>query len=165
MIQEIFKCPMSCIHVTRLTPLPTPFINILNKQFLSMNLSWEATFLDVIIPTLGLQFKDVINIDTSWMIFERNNKVTNVGRFKFMKLVSDVFQLLTLEKFPCAITKIIKHIIRQEGLVSTEGNRKDLFIRHAIHLLCDQSSSFLEKLPTLSIHNGMVVNTKMNCCS
>ncbi len=128
---------MSCIHVTRLTPLPTPFINILNKHFLSMNLSWEATFLDVIIPTLGLQFKDVINIDTSWMIFERNNKVTNVGRFKFMKLVSDVFQLLTLEKFPCAITKIIKHITRQEGLVSTEGNRKDLFIRHAIHLLCD----------------------------
>ncbi len=36
-----------------------------NKHLLSMNLSWEATFLDVVILTFGLQFKDVINIATS----------------------------------------------------------------------------------------------------
>jgi hypothetical protein len=45
-----------------------------------MNLSWEATLLNVVIPTLGLQFKDAINIATSYMMFERSNKVTNVGR-------------------------------------------------------------------------------------
>jgi hypothetical protein len=42
------------------------------------------------------------------MTLEKSNKVTNVGRAKFIKLVVDLFQLLTLEEFHCAIIRIIK---------------------------------------------------------
>jgi hypothetical protein len=35
------------------------------KHLLSLNLSWETTFLDVVIMTFGFQLKDVINITTS----------------------------------------------------------------------------------------------------
>ncbi len=95
-------------------------------------------------------------------MFERSNKVTNVGRVQFTKLVLDIFQLLTFEELQYAITRIMKQVTHQEGLVSTKGNHLDLCIRHAIHLLCDQPSSLLNKLLTLSIRNMMVVNTKMN---
>jgi hypothetical protein len=40
------------------------------------------------------------------MTFERNKKVTNVGRVKFIKLVLDVLQLFTLKKLPCAIASV-----------------------------------------------------------
>jgi hypothetical protein len=56
------------------------------------------------------------------MMFERSNKVTNVGRIKFMELVLDVLQLLTLEEFHYAIAKIIKQVTPQEGLANIEGN-------------------------------------------
>jgi hypothetical protein len=82
------------------------------EHLLSMNLSQETTLLDVIILTLRLQMKYVINIATSWMTFERNNKVTNIGRFKFTELVMDVFQLLTLEELQYSIARIIKQVIR-----------------------------------------------------
>jgi len=35
-----------------------------NENLLSMNLSWEATLLDVVILTLGFQLKYAINIAT-----------------------------------------------------------------------------------------------------
>jgi len=68
----------------------TIYRHLENKDLFSMNLFWEATLLDVVIPTIGLQFKDVINIATSWMTLKRSNKVTNVGRTKFTQLVLDV---------------------------------------------------------------------------
>jgi len=43
----------------------TIYRHLEKKHLLSMNLSWEATLLNVVIPTLGLQFKDAINIATS----------------------------------------------------------------------------------------------------
>jgi hypothetical protein len=96
------------------------------------------------------------------MMFERNNKVMNVGRAIFVKLILDVLQLFTLEEFPYAIARIIKQITHQEGLASTKGNRKDLCIKHAIKLFYDQLFNLLDQLPTISIHNKMVMNTKMN---
>jgi hypothetical protein len=42
------------------------------------------------------------------MMLERSNKVMNIGRAKFIKLVLDVFQLLTLEELHYAIARIIK---------------------------------------------------------
>jgi hypothetical protein len=99
------------------------------------------------------------------MMFERSNKVTNVGKAKFTELVLDVFQLLTLEKLHYAIVRIIKQVTRQEGLASIKGNQRDLRIKHAIHLLHNQPFSLLDRFPTLSICNKMVVNTKMNCHS
>jgi hypothetical protein len=36
-----------------------------NEQLLSKNLSREVAFLDVVILTLGLQFKDAINVTTT----------------------------------------------------------------------------------------------------
>jgi hypothetical protein len=78
-----------------------------NEHLLSMNLLWETTFLDVIIPIFGLQLKYVINIATCRMMLEINNKVPNVGRTKFTKLLIDVLHLLTLEKLHHAIIKII----------------------------------------------------------
>jgi hypothetical protein len=116
-----------------------------------MNLSWEATLLNVIILTLKLQFKDAINIATSKMMFERSKKVTNIGKAKFTELVLDVFQLLTLEKLHYAIVRIIKQVTHQKGLANTKGNQRDLHIKHAIHLLCNQPSSLLDKFSTLSI--------------
>jgi len=41
-----------------------------NENLLSYNLTWKA-LLDVITVTFGLQFKDVINIDTPCMMFEK----------------------------------------------------------------------------------------------
>jgi hypothetical protein len=76
-----------------------------------------------------------------------------------------VLQLLTLEEFHRAIARIIKDVTRQEGLASIEGNRKDIYIRRVINLLYNRPFSFFDQLLTLSIHNKMVVNTKMNCFS
>ncbi len=59
-------------------------------HLLSYNLSREVAFLDIVIVILGLQFKDAINITTPWMMFERSDKVTNVGKAQFTKLVLDV---------------------------------------------------------------------------
>jgi hypothetical protein len=44
------------------------------------------------------------------MMLERNNKVMNVGKAKFVELILDVLQLFTLEEFPYAISRIIKQI-------------------------------------------------------
>ncbi len=88
--------------------LDTIYQHLENEHLLSMNLSWETTLLDVVIPTFGLQLKYAINIATSWMMLERSNKVMNIGRAKFIKLVLDVFQLLTLEELHYAIARIIK---------------------------------------------------------
>jgi len=75
--------------------------------------------MDVVILTLGLQFKDVINITTSSMRLKKNNKVTNIWRAKFTKLVLDVLELLTFGELHSAIAKIIKQVTCQEGLAST----------------------------------------------
>jgi hypothetical protein len=69
------------------------------------------------------------------MALERSNKVPNLGKIKFTKLIFDVLQLFTLKDLHCAIVKIIKEVTHQKGLVSTEGNQIDLCIRHAINLL------------------------------
>jgi len=50
--------------------------------------------------------------------------VTNVGKAKFIELVLDVFQLLTLEKLHYAIVRIIKQVTRQEGLASIKASFK-----------------------------------------
>jgi hypothetical protein len=42
--------------------LDTIYRHFENEHLLSMNLSWEATFLDVVILTFGLQLKYAINI-------------------------------------------------------------------------------------------------------
>jgi hypothetical protein len=41
-----------------------------NEHLLSENLSMETILLDVVISTLGLQFKDVINVATTWTMFK-----------------------------------------------------------------------------------------------
>ncbi len=94
-----------------------------------------------------------------------SNKVTNVGRAQFTKLVLNMLQLFTLEEFHYVIIRIMKQVPCQEGLVSMEGNGKNLCIMCVIHLLCDQPSSLFDRLPTFSIYNKMVVNTKMSRCS
>jgi hypothetical protein len=75
-------------------------------------LSKEVEFLDVVISTFRLQFKDVINVITAWMMFERNNKINimNVGRVQVTKLVLDLFQLFTFDKLHFTIITIIKHL-------------------------------------------------------
>jgi len=55
-------------------------------------------------------------------MFERSNKVMNIGGAKFIELVLDVFQLLTLEKLHYAIVRIIKQVTCQEGPASIKGN-------------------------------------------
>ncbi len=59
-------------------------------------------------------------------MFERNNKVTNFRRAKFIELVLDVFQLLIFKKLHCAITRIIEQVTHQKGFISTKGNQKFL---------------------------------------
>ncbi len=163
---NILQIPYSLHSCDEVNSTPnTIYWHLENKHFFSYNLSWETSLLNVVITSFGLQFKDVINISTSWMTLERNNKVTNIGRTEFTELVQDVLQVLTLEEFHYIIAIIIKQITCQEGLVSTQGNCIDLYIKCVIHLLYDQPSNVLNKLPTLSIHNKMVVNTKMNHCS
>ncbi len=78
-----------------------------NECLLSKNLSKETTLLDVVIWILQLQFKDAINVTTTWTMFERSNEVMNIGRVQFTKLVLDLLQLLTFEKlhFTIAIIK------------------------------------------------------------
>ncbi len=69
------------LHVcdnTHTTP-HTIYGHLENEQLLSKNLFKEVAFLDIVIWTFGFQFKD-INVTTAWMMLERNNKVTNVGR-------------------------------------------------------------------------------------
>ncbi len=55
-------------------------------------------------------------------MLKRSNKVTNVGRVKFIELFLDLLQLLTLEELHYAIPRIIKRVTCQEGIVSIEGN-------------------------------------------
>jgi hypothetical protein len=96
------------------------------------------------------------------MTLERSNKVTNVERDKFTKLILDLLQLLTLEEIPYAILRIIKQVTWQEGIINIERNGRIFCIMSAIHLLCDRPFNLLDKLLTLSICNKMVENTKMN---
>ncbi len=121
--------------------------------------------MDLVISTLRLQFKDAINVTTTWMMLEKNNKVMNFGRVKFTKLVLDLLQLLIFEKLYFNIATIIEHMFSQEGFTSTQGNRKHLHIRHANDLICNRPFSVLQKFLTLPIHNKMVVYAKMNCSS
>jgi hypothetical protein len=44
------------------------------------------------------------------MTLKRNNKVTNVGRAKFIELVINVLQLFTLEELHYAIARFIKQV-------------------------------------------------------
>jgi len=75
--------------------------------------------MDVVILTFGFQFLDVNNITTSSTRLKKNNKVTNIGRANFTKLVLDVLELLTFGEFHFAIVKIIKQVTCQEGLANT----------------------------------------------
>jgi hypothetical protein len=54
-----------------------------NEHLLFKNLFREATLMDVVILTFRLQFKDAINVPTTWMMLERSNQVTNIGRSQF----------------------------------------------------------------------------------
>jgi hypothetical protein len=54
-----------------------------NEHLLIKNLFREATLMDVVMSTLRLQFKDAINVPTTWMMLERSNQVTNVGKTQF----------------------------------------------------------------------------------
>jgi hypothetical protein len=58
----------------------TIYQNLENENLLSYNLTLETTLLDVIIATLGLQFKDVIKIATTCTMLKSSNQVTNIGR-------------------------------------------------------------------------------------
>jgi hypothetical protein len=51
----------------------TIYRHLKNENLLSYNLTWEITFMDVIITTFGLQFKDAINIATTCMMLENIN--------------------------------------------------------------------------------------------
>jgi hypothetical protein len=41
---------------------------------------------------------------------QEKNKVMNIGRVQFIKLVLDVLQLLTFEMLHCAITRVMKQV-------------------------------------------------------
>jgi hypothetical protein len=99
------------------------------------------------------------------MMFETNNKVKNVGRAQFTKLVLDVFQLLTFEKLHYAIAIIIEQMPSQKGIASIEGNYKCLCIMRANGLLYNQPFSLVQRFLTLAICNRMIMYPKMNCCS
>ncbi len=58
---------------------------------------------------------------------ERSNKVMNVGRAKFIELVLDVLQLLTLEELHYAITKIIKEVTCQKRFLTKLREVKEVF--------------------------------------
>jgi len=64
---------------THYTP-HTIYRHLENEHLLSKNLSREVTFLNVIIQTFWLQFKDVINVTTTWMMLKRSNEVMNLGK-------------------------------------------------------------------------------------
>jgi hypothetical protein len=102
-------CKLHACDKTHSTP-HTIYGHLKNEHLLSKNMSRETTFLDVVILTLELQFKDAINITTTLTMLEKSNEVTNVGRAQFIKLVMDVLQLLTFEKLHYAITTIIKQM-------------------------------------------------------
>jgi hypothetical protein len=55
------------------------------------------------------------------MTLEKSNKVTNIGKIKFKRLVLDVLQLFSLEELHYAIARIIKQLTHQ-GLANIEGN-------------------------------------------
>ncbi len=76
-------------------------------------------------------------------MFERSNKVTNVRRTQFAKLVLDVLQLFTFENLHYAIVIIIEQMPSQKGNASTEGNCRCFYIMHANDLLYDQPSSLV----------------------
>jgi hypothetical protein len=78
---SIFQIPCKLHACDEACSTPhTIYRHLENENLLSYNLSWEVTLMDVIISTFGLQFKDVIDIATLWTMFEKNNKVMNVGQ-------------------------------------------------------------------------------------
>ncbi len=95
-------------------------------------------------------------------MLERNNEVINVGEAPFTKLFLDVFKLFTVDRFHYAIVTIIEQMPGQESFTTTLRNCIYLCIRWMIHVLYDQPSNVVHKLPALSIHNKMFVVPKMN---
>jgi hypothetical protein len=79
--------------------IPNPINqHIEDENLMTTNFPWKTTFLDVIVMTCGLQFKDVINVTSFWMMLERSNKIMNIWKTQFKELVLDLFQLFTLKK-------------------------------------------------------------------
>jgi hypothetical protein len=83
----------------------TIYRHLENEHLLSMNLSWEIILLDVVIPTLGLQLKYVINIATFLMMFERSNKVTDVGKVKFTEPILECSSYSPFKSFSVPLLK------------------------------------------------------------
>ncbi len=106
--------------------LDTIYGHLENEHLLSINSLWETTFLDVIIPILGLQLKYVINIATCWMMFEINNKVLNVGRSKFnWMVICWIFSASTnlQVELPSMLVNNVKHV-----------STKRSFLKYSWHL-------------------------------
>jgi hypothetical protein len=59
--------------------------------------------------THGLQFKDVVNVASLWMMLEWNNKIMNIWRIQFNELVLHLFQLFTLKKL-----KVVANVISEQ---------------------------------------------------
>jgi len=95
-------------------------------------------------------------------MLERSNEVINIGEAPFTKLVLDMFKLLIVDKFHYAIVIIIEQMFGQEIFTSSHKNCIYLCTRCMIHLLYDQPSNVVHKLPALSIRNKMFVVPKMN---
>ncbi len=62
-------CKLHSCHKTHSTP-HTIYEHLENEHLLSKNLSTQIIFLDIVISTLGFQFKDAINVGTIWTMFE-----------------------------------------------------------------------------------------------
>jgi hypothetical protein len=58
---------------------PNPIDGHLEKKDLLIKyLAWEATFLDKIITTFGLQLKDVVNVTSTRIVLKQSKKVVNM---------------------------------------------------------------------------------------
>jgi len=96
MVQKFFKSLPSYIHATKCAPLPTLSTNILNRwKPFNLIFSMENTFMDVIVTFFGLQFKDIVIVATPKTMLQQNNKVTNIWKTQFIKLVLNMFELST----------------------------------------------------------------------
>jgi hypothetical protein len=141
--------------------VPNPINQHFEDENLVINFPWKTTFLDVIIMTHGLQFKEVVNVASLSMMLEQN-KIMNIWRVQFNELVLDLFQLFTLKKLKVVSIIVSEQIFSQEIFARAQGNHKCFCIRCLVDLLFNQHFHFFHNFFTLTISNKVEMHTTVN---
>jgi hypothetical protein len=61
------------------------------------------------------QLKDIVNVTSTWVMFERGNKVAHIRWAQHNEFVLNFFELIALENLAIVIIVVIEQMLCKEG--------------------------------------------------